>query len=85
VLFAAPGEALGLTAGRATLHVDDLAVPEREHLVALATLTVGSEPGRRADDLVADLCELGLDLDRRVSAFLDLEPQDLTGLVGPSS
>ena len=75
-------ETFGLAARRAALHVDDLAVAEREHLVALLAAAVGAEPLGGADDLVvADLGEFGLDGDAVLAAFADLEGQDLTGLV----
>jgi len=63
------------------LHVDDLSIPDGEHLEAFLTSPVGSEPGRRSDDLVANLCECGLGLHPPPVAFLALEGQDLTGLV----
>ena len=64
--LAAAGEALGFAAGGAALHVDDLAVPQCQHLVALLAATVG---------------ELRLDLDPAAASLFDLEGQDLTGLV----
>src|SRR5581483_11772142 len=79
------GEALGLPAGRAALHVDDLAVPDREHLEALPPCAVLPHPRRRADDpVVSDPRELRLDLERSAS-LLQPEAQDLTGLVGAAS
>jgi len=79
-------EALGFTAGGAALHVDDLPVAECQDLESLVALSVGSEPLGRADDLVvADLDELGLNLDAALATLLDLELQDLTGLVGAAS
>ena len=68
------------------MHIDDLAVAEPEHLVALLAAAAGAEPVGGADDLVvADLGELGLDGDPALAAFADLEGQDLTGLVGVDS
>jgi len=79
-------EALGFAAGGAALHVDDLPVAECQDLESLIALSIGSEPLGRADDLVvADLGELGLNLDAALAALLDLELQDLTGLVGAAS
>lgn len=79
-------EPLGLLAGRAALYVDDLAVPEREHLEALLARARVVDPlGRADDDVVADSGELGLDVDSSAAAFVDLEGQDLTGLVGAVS
>jgi hypothetical protein len=75
-------EALGFAAGGAALHVDDLPVAECEDLKALLASSIRSEPLRRADDLVVtDLDELGLNLGPSIAALLDLELQDLTGLV----
>jgi hypothetical protein len=75
-----------LTAGRASLHVCDLASAECDHLEALPRLAVGCEPaGRSDDDVVADLLELRLDCDSPVASLFDLESQDLTGLVGAVS
>ena len=80
------GEAFGLTAGRASLHICDLAVAQCDHLEALLRSAVGCEPaGRADDDIVADLLELRLDGDPPVASLLDLESQDLTGLVGAAS
>lgn len=79
-------EPLGLAAGRAALHVDDLAVTEREHLKALLPRAGLVHPQRGADDhVVADSGEFGLHVDSPGAAFVDLEGQDLTGLVGPVS
>ena len=76
-------EALGLAAGAAALHVDDRPVAKSEDLEALVLSSIRSEPLRRADDLVvADQRELGLDLDAVIAAPLDLNPQDLAGLIG---
>jgi|GEM_PF-3835366 len=79
------GESLGLPAGRAALHVDDLAVPEGEYLEALLAGAGLHPSGGADDDAVADLGELGLDVDSIVTSFADLESQDLTGLVGAVS
>jgi hypothetical protein len=65
----------------AALHVDDLAVADRQDLIALVLPSVITSPRGRADDLVvADHRELGLYPDWP-TALLDLERQDLTGLV----
>ena len=82
-LRATPCEALGFAAGGAALHVDDLPVAEREDLEALVPSSIRSKPLGRTDDLVVvDLGELGPDLDALFAALLDLELQDLKGLVG---
>jgi hypothetical protein len=79
-------EALGFPAGRAALHVDDLAVAQGQDLVALVTDSVGARPLRRADDLVvANIRERGLHLDSLLAALLDLELENLTGPVGAVS
>ena len=53
---------------------------------ALLSAAVGAKPLRRADDRVgADLLELRLYLDPTFTAFLNLEAQDLTGLVRAAS
>src|SRR5262249_10403198 len=78
-------EALGLLACRAALHVDDLAVAKREHLVPLVAAPAVEPTGRADDHVVADACELGLCHDSAAAVFADLEGQDLTGLVGPAS
>jgi hypothetical protein len=79
-------DALGGAQGAATLHVGDLSVAECDHLEALVPSAVGGEPLRRADDLVvSDLPELRLHLKAVLAAFLDLELQDRTGLVGAAS
>ena len=81
-LLVAAGEALGLAAGGAALHVDDHPVTQRQDLEALVASPVCSEPLGRADDpVVADLGELRLNLDPALAPLLDLEAQDLTGLV----
>lgn len=67
------------------MHVDDFVVADREDLEAFVATSVGGEPLGRADDLVAYLCELGLDFDASLAALGDLEHQDLTGLVGAVS
>ena len=68
------------------MHVEDLAVAERQDLEALPASTVIAQPARGADDLVvADLREVGLDPDSPPAALPDLELQDLTGLVGAVS
>jgi len=66
------------------LHVDDFVVADREDLEAFVATSVGGEPLGRADDLVSELGELGLDFDAPL-ALGDLELQDLTGLVGAVS
>ena len=79
-------EALGFATGGAALHVDDLPVAECQDLETLVASSVRSEPLGRADDLVvANLGELGLNLDAALAPLLDLEAQDLTGLVGAAS
>lgn len=78
-------EPLGFAAGGAALHVDDFVVTDGEDLEAFVATSVGSEPLGRADDLLAHLRELGLNLDPSLTAFRDLESQDLTGLVRPMS
>lgn len=79
-------EAFGFAAGGAALHVDDLSVAECQDLEALVPSSIRSEPLGRADDLVgADLGELRLNLDPALAPLLDLEPQDLTGLIGAVS
>jgi hypothetical protein len=67
------------------LHVDDLAVTNGEHLEALDAPAISSEPGSRTDDLIADLPELRLHLGPSLASLLNLESQDLTGLVGTAS
>jgi hypothetical protein len=67
------------------LHVSDLAVPERKYLVPLDVSALVVAPDRRPDDLVAHLRELRPNLRRLASTVLDLEPQDLTGLVRAAS
>ena len=80
-------EPFGLTAGGAALHVNDLSVTHGQHLKPLNSTAVaaGDEPVRRADDLVADLRELGLHLDLPLASFLDLKLENLTGLFGAVS
>src|SRR5258708_30484849 len=79
-------EPLGFAAGPAALHVNDLAVVNSKLLVALLLLTVGAEPAGRAYDLVlAHQGEIRLDVEPRSASFLDLERQDLTGLLWASS
>src|SRR6266516_2006887 len=79
-------EAVGLAAAGAALHVDDLAVADREYLEAFLAAPVRAEPLRRADDhVIADPGELGLHLDSAVAARAGLGGQDLTGLVGAVS
>ena len=79
-------KSLGLTAGVAALHVDDLSVTHGQHLIPLdSAAAAGDEPPRRADDLVADLRELGLHLDLPLASLLDLKLENLTGLVGAVS
>ena len=67
------------------MHVGDLVVADREDLEAFVASSVGREPLGRGDDLVAYLHELGLNFDAPLSAFCDLELQDLTGHVGAVS
>lgn len=82
----AAGEALRLTSGRASLHVDDLVVANRQNLIPLGSLAAVVEPGGRADDpVVAHQCELRSNLRCAAATLLDLELQDLTGLFGPAS
>jgi hypothetical protein len=76
------GEPFGLPAGRAALHVDDLAVSESQHLEALLPPAALVHPLGRADDhVVANACEVGPDVESTVAALADLGGQDLTGLV----
>ena len=84
-LLLASREAFGFAAGGAALHVDDLAVAEREDLEAFVAPAIGSKPLRRADDLVADLGELRLHGDPSLAPLVDLKVQDLTGLIGTVS
>jgi len=51
------------------LHVDDFVVSDREDLEAFVATSVGGEPLGRADDLVRELGELGLDFDPPVAAL----------------
>jgi hypothetical protein len=81
----ATSEALGFPAGLTALHVNDLAVSDRQHLEPLDRPSVSPRQRCRADDLVADERELGLDLGRRSSALLSLKGENLTGLVGAAS
>lgn len=75
-------EAFRLPSGRAVLDVDDLAVAQSEHLVALLAAAVSAEPVGGADDLlVADESKSRLGDDRALGPLADLESQDLTGLV----
>jgi hypothetical protein len=70
----------------AALHVGDLAVAEGDHLEALCMAPVSGNPAGCTDDLVLrDLHELRLHLDPLVAALVNLELQDLTGLVRPAS
>jgi hypothetical protein len=74
-------KALGFPPRGAALHVDDLALKEGQHLIALVSSPVGACPVCRADDrLVADLRELGLHFEPLPAPLLDLELEDLTGL-----
>lgn len=80
------GEALGLTPSRTVLHVDDLAVGDRQNLVTLASTAVLVLPDRGTDDpVVAHEGELGFTYRQPTSSLVDREPQDLTGLVRPTS
>jgi len=68
------------------LHVGDLPIAERDHLVALVPPAIVIEPDRRPDDhVVAHALELRLHLGSLGVPFLNLELQDLTGLVGTAS
>ena len=79
-------EPLGFAHCSAALHVDDLVVSEGDHLEAFLSPPVAAGPRRRADDRVgSELSELRLHLDAPIAALLDLELQDLTGLVGSAS
>jgi len=63
-------EAFGRAARHATFHVYDLAVANGQHLEALMAYTVGTRPLGGADELVvADLCDLGLDVDPSLALF----------------
>lgn len=85
-LPAATGEAFRRPAGRAALHVDDLAAVDRQDLEVLVLGSVRVTPGGRADQLVvADHRELGFDREAGPAVLGDLERQDLTGLVGAVS
>src|SRR5581483_6040903 len=76
----------GLVSGRAALDVDDLVVAEGQDLEALPAAPVRAEPGRGGEDRVlVEPAEGRLDLDRAPATFVNLEAQDLTGLVGPVS
>ena len=80
------GEPFCMPPRRAALHIDDLAVAEGKHLVALLPRAVLVYPLCRADDhVVADAGESWPDIDSTVAVLVDLEGQDLTGLVGPAS
>src|SRR5207244_1147657 len=68
----------------AALHVYDLAVADRQHLEPLDPAPA-REPARRADHFVADDGEVRLHAGARRAALLDLELENLTGLVGASS
>jgi hypothetical protein len=77
---------LGRTHRRATLHVGDLAVAEGDHLEALLPPAVGAGPSSEADDrILTDLPVLRLYLDAPRAPLLNLEPQDLTGLLWAAS
>lgn len=79
-------EPFRLTARSASLHVLNLAFADCDHLEPLLFSTVGCEPAGRPDDhVVADPFELRLDGDSSHARLLDLESQDLTGLVGAAS
>lgn len=79
------GEAFGLAAAFEPLHVDDLAVVEGEDLVALLAAARCLQVGRGDDDVVAHLLEFRFHIQRLIAAFLELELQDLTGLIGAAS
>ncbi len=81
-----PGESLGLTSRLAALDIHDLAVANRQNLVALDSRAVLVEPDRRADDpVVRDHAEFRLDARGSAAPLVDLELQDLTGLVRSAS
>ena len=63
------------------MHVDDRSLPHGQHLIPLDSGTTSLEPVGRADDLLADLRELGLHLDAPLASLLDLKLENLTGLV----
>ena len=66
-------ESLGLPPRPADLHVGDLAVADRQHLVALMASTLGVVPLRRANDRVAaDRRELRMHLEPLEPALYDL-------------
>ena len=67
------------------MNVHDLADADRKHLEAFLATAIGSLPLGRADDLVAELRELGLNHDPLPAALCDLGLQDLTGLLGTMS
>jgi hypothetical protein len=70
-----------LPARDASLHVHDLPFPEGEHLETLLPSPLFVRPLGRTNDLVADLRELGLNVDPPSRAFADLKFENLTGLV----
>ena len=78
-------EPLGLTARRTPLHVDDLAVAHCEHHEPLLMAVIRRSPRGRPDDLVTYLRELGRDSGQMRTLLLQLELQDLTGVVGTAS
>jgi hypothetical protein len=54
---------------RAALHVDDLSIPNGDHLKALLASPVLSKPGRRTNDLVANLRGFSSDLNGSLVSF----------------
>jgi hypothetical protein len=79
-------ETLCLPSRLATLKIDDLSVADSQHLVALDAVAILVEPDGRADDpVVANGGELRPNAWRAAASLVDLERQDLTGLVGAAS
>lgn len=86
MVLAASSEPLGFPTRTTALHVDDLAFAEGDDLIALDVLAALVLPNGRADDpVVPDQCELGRNAPWLAAALLDLETQDLTGLVRSAS
>ena len=83
--LAGSSEAFGLSTACEALHVGDLAVADGEDLVSLLSPARRVQASGGDDDVVADLPEFGLDVERLVAAFSALELQDLTGLVRTAS
>ena len=67
------------------LHVGDLAVAEPDHLEAFESAITAGRCGGADDRVIAYLPKLWLYLEPPFALFFQLESQDLTGLVGPSS